>query len=91
MRRFVGWSELADPGHPQLLAELLHVGLKKRMKGGFNAGIEILGTRVSSGHGSDRSASPKIVTGPKILTIVYGTTSNFPRILNFLFLIGFNF
>ena len=26
--------------------------------------------RVSSGHGSDRSASPKIVTGSKILTVI---------------------
>ena len=34
--------------------------------------------RVSSGHGSDRSASPKIVTGPKILTLVCRTTSNLP-------------
>ena len=31
-----------------------------------------------SGHGSDRSASPKIVTGSKILTMVHGTTSNLP-------------
>ena len=35
-------------------------------------------SRVSSGHGSDRSANPKIVTGPKILNMVYGTTSNLP-------------
>ena len=34
--------------------------------------------RVSSGRGSDRSASPKIVTGHKIPAMVYGTTSNLP-------------
>ena len=33
--------------------------------------------RVSSGQGSDRSASPKIVTGLKILTMIYGNTSKF--------------
>ena len=33
---------------------------------------------IFSGHGSDRSDSPKIKTGPKILTGIYGTTSNLP-------------
>ena len=36
----------------------------------------VASSRVSSGHGSDRSSSPKIVTGPKIMTMVYRTTSN---------------
>ena len=35
-------------------------------------------SRVSNGHLYDRSASHKILTGPKILTMVYGTTSHLP-------------
>ena len=40
---------------------------------GAKVGLE---TGVSSGQGSDRSASPKIVTGFKILPMLFGTISN---------------
>ena len=49
------------------------------------ATAELKVSRVSSGHGSDRSASPKVVTGPKILTMLY--VGPLPI---YLFLIGFD-
>ena len=69
-------GELPVVGVQQLLIVLLQKYMLSARRG--HIGYSWVFDRVSSGHGSDRSASPKIVTGPKILTMVYGTTSNLP-------------